>query len=146
MIPFGQIFFLQSNAWGEEPKEKRSILSLPELMIWRSRKARDRAVQSDIAAAKSDLDQVKAAYYPQLESAAVTAVQDAKEPVIQNGKIAGSLPSLGRFSIAFSAGSTHGDSTPLYVRKTLQQKRSSRPGSEAKEFQLDERKARLSLG
>jgi len=148
MIPFGQIFFLQGKAWGEEPKEKRIILSLPELIDRAIAKSPGiGAVQSDIAAAKSDLDQVKAAYYPQLESAAVTGpVQDAKEPVIQNGKITDPSPSLGVSTIGIFGRLDLMATQPLYTfGKLSNRKEAAARGVKAKEFQLDEKKGQIVL-
>jgi len=59
-----------------------------------------RGIQSEIAAAKSDLDQVRAAYFPQLEGTILTGpVQDAKEPEVRNGRITDPSPALSTSSI-----------------------------------------------
>jgi len=64
-------------------------------------------IQSEIAGTKSDLAQVRAAYYPQLESTALVGpVEDAKEPLIVNGRITDPSPSLSASSIGILGGWT----------------------------------------
>jgi outer membrane protein len=148
LIPYGLVFALPGIACGEKPKEGRIVLSLPELIqmaITRSPEIGE--IQSEIGGAKSDLEQVKGAYYPQLESTAVVGpVQDAKEPLIVNGSITDPSPSLSASSIGIFGRWDLTATQPLYTfGKLSNRKEAASRGVKAKEIQMDERKARIAL-
>jgi len=142
------VFVLQGIAWGEKPKGERTVLSLPELI--------DRAIakspeigetQSDIRSAQSDLAQVQAAYYPQLETTALIGpVEDAKEPLIVNGRITDPSPAIGASTIGIFGRLDLTMTQPLYTfGKLSNRKEAASRGVRAKEFQLDEKRAQVAL-
>jgi len=138
----------QGIAWGENPKEERIILGLPEFIqmaITRSPEIGE--IQSEIAGTKSDLAQVRAAYYPQLESTALVGpVEDAKEPLIVNGRITDPSPSLSASSIGIFGRLDVTLTQPLYTfGKLSNRKEAAGRGVRAKEFQVAEKKGQIVL-
>jgi len=70
----------------EGPKRLRSLSQLIDMAIANSPQMRE--TLSDVAVAESDLDQAKAAYYPQMDGTILVGpVKDAKEPGIRNNRI-----------------------------------------------------------
>jgi len=60
MTPYAQVFFVHGNAWGENPKEERIILSLPEMIDMAIAKSPEIGeLRCAIGAARSDLDQIR---------------------------------------------------------------------------------------
>ena len=148
LIVYGLVFVLPGMARGEKPKEEKIILSLPDLINMAIVKSPEiGAVQSEIGAAKSDLDQVKAAYYPQLESTALVGpVEDAKEPEIRNGRITDPSPALSTSSIGIFGRLDLTVTQPLYTfGKLSNRKEAAIRGVRAREFQLDEKKGQIVL-
>ena len=77
------------GAGGGEVKKEKMVLALPQLIEMALAKSPEMGeTQSEIAAGQWDLEQVKAAYYPQLESMALLGpVTDAKRPVVVGTQI-----------------------------------------------------------
>ena len=147
-IPCGLAYPFQGAAWGEKPKEERIILNLPELIQMAIANSPEiREIQSGVAAAQSDLEQVKAAYYPQMESTALVGpVQDAKEPEIRNGHITDPSPSLSASSIGIFGRLDMTLTQPLFTfGKLAHRKEAASRGVKAKEFQIDEKKGQIVL-
>ncbi|MGA3206376.1 MAG: TolC family protein [Syntrophales bacterium] len=148
MITWGLVFILQGIAWSEELKKERIIMTLPELIGMAIAKSPEIGeIQSEIGMARSDLEQVKAAYFPQLESTALVGpVRDAKEPEILNGRITDPSPSLSASSIGIFGRLDVTMTQPLYTfGKLSNRKEAADKGVRAKEFQLEEKNAQIAL-
>ncbi len=146
MIPWAPAFGLQQNAWGEERQPKNIVLTLSQLIGMAIAESPEiGGLKSEISAAQSDLDQVKAAYFPQLESTAVTGpVQDAKEPEVRNGRITDPSPALSASSIGVFGRLDLTATQPLYTfGKLSHREEAAIRGVKAKEFQLDEKKGQI---
>ena len=145
---YGLVFILQAIAWGETLEEKRVVLGLPELIQMAISKSPEIGeIQSEIAGTKSDLEQVKAAYYPQLESTALIGpVEDAKEPLIVNGRITDPSPALSTSSIGIFGRLDVTLTQPLYTfGKLSNRKDAANRGVRAKEFQVVDKKGQVVL-
>jgi len=148
IILYMLIFLLHGIARGEEPKEGKVILSLPEIINMAISKSPEVGeVRSEISGTKSDLEQVEAAYYPQLESMALAGpVQKAKEPLIVNGRITDPSPSLSTSGITVFGRLDLTMTQPLYTfGKLSNRKEAAGRGIKAKESQLVEKKAQIVL-
>ena len=122
MITWGLVFILQGIAWSEELKKESIIMTLPELIGMAIAKSPEIGeIQSEIGAARSDLEQVKAAYFPQLESTALVrsgkGCQRAGDYKRENH---GSVTELERVQYRYlrQSGPDH-DPAPLYVWQAL---------------------------
>jgi outer membrane protein TolC len=148
LILYSLVFVLQGIARGENPKEEKVVLGLPELIQMAISKSPEIGeIQSDIAATKFDLEQVKSAYYPQLESTALVGpVQDAKLPQVVNGQITDPSPSLSLSSIGIFGRLDLTVTQPLYTfGKLSNRKEAASRGVRAKEFQVAEKKGQIVL-
>jgi outer membrane protein TolC len=148
MITWGLVFILQGIAWSEELKKESTIMTLPELIGMAIAKSPEIGeIQSEIDAARSDLEQAKAAYFPQLESTALIGpVRDAKEPEIINERITDPSPSLSASSIGIFGSLDLTMTQPLYTfGKLSHRKEAANRGVRAKEFQLEEKNAQIAL-
>jgi outer membrane protein len=135
-------FVLLGTAGAEN--EKKVVLTLPQLIEMAVSKSPEIAeAKSDIVSSQSDLDQVKAAYYPQLESAAIIGpVSDAKRPIVHGTRLvdttSDSIGAFGRIDFILSQ--------PLYTfGKLSNRKEAASRGVRAKEFQVTERKNEIAL-
>ncbi len=131
-----------------EGRPERITLSLPEVIHMAISKNPDvREIESDILAARSDLEQVKSAYYPQLETTALTGpVQDTKEPLIVNGRITDPSPSLSWSSIGIFGRLDLTMTQPLYTFGKLDnRKEAALRGLKAKEYQMAQKKGQIVL-
>ncbi len=148
MIPWGLVFALQEIARGEERKPEKMVLNLSQLIGMAIAQSPEiGGIQSEISAAKSDLDQVKGAYFPQLQSTAITGpVQDAKEPEVRNGRITDPSPALSTSSIGIFGRLDLTATQPLYTfGKLSHREEAAKRGVKAKESQLDEKKGQVVL-
>ncbi len=148
IVPCVLVCAFQGPARAEKGKEERIVLSLPELIQMAIANSPEiREVQSGIVAAQSDLEQVKAAYYPQLESTGLVGpVQDAKEPEIRNGRITDPSPSLSISNIGIFGRLDLTMTQPLYTFGKLDhRKEAAARGVKAFEFQIDEKKGQIVL-
>jgi len=148
IVPCGLIFAFQGSAWAEKAKEERIVLTLPELIQMAVANSPEiREIQSGIASAQSDLEQVKAAYYPQMEGTGLVGpVQDAKEPEIRNGRITDPSPSLSASHIGIFGRLDLTMTQPLYTFGKLDhRKEAAARGVKALEFQIDEKKGQIVL-
>ncbi len=134
----------QGESWGEESKGEKLVLTLQQLVemaVTRSPEMGE--AQSEIAAGQWDVEQVKAAYYPQLETAAIMGpVADAKRPAVQGVRIIDPSPdTIGVFGrIDFTM------AQPLYTfGKLSNRKEAAIRGVRAKELKLLERKNEITL-
>ncbi|HVP80750.1 MAG TPA: TolC family protein [Thermodesulfobacteriota bacterium] len=138
------VFMATGVAQEDKDKAEKLVLTLQQLI--------DRIIakspgigetQSEIAVTRADLDQVKAAYYPQLESVAVVGpVNDAKRPVVVGTRITDPSPDtvgvFGRVDFAVAQ--------PLYTfGKLSNRKEAATRGVKAKELRLVERKNEIAL-
>ena len=138
------VFMAHEVAGEEKGKAEKLVLTLPQLIDMASAKSPEMGeTRSEIAATRSDLDQVKAAYYPQLESAAIIGpVNDARRPVVLGTRIHDpSSDTVGVFGrIDFTA------VQPLYTfGKLSNRKEAASRGIRAKELKLGERKNEIAL-
>jgi outer membrane protein TolC len=139
-------FVFIAHGAAEEKKEnpEKLVLTLHQLIDMAIAKSPGIGeTQSEIAATRSDLDQVKAAYYPQLESAAVIGpVNDAKRPMVLGTRIHDPSPdTVGVFGrVDFTV------AQPLYTfGKLSNRKDAASRGVRAKELKLVERKNEIAL-
>lgn len=95
--------------------------------------------ESEVLAARSSLDQVKAAYFPQLDSTAVVGpVRDAKAPVIVDNRIQDPSPSLGFSSIGIFGRLDFTVTQPVYTfGKLSNNKEAAKYGVAAKKIETD---------
>jgi len=132
-------FFIAHGVAGEEKeKPEKLVLTLQQLIDMAIAKSPEMGeTRSEIAATRSDLDQVKAAYYPQLDSTAIIGpVNDARTPVVLGTRIHDPSPdTIGVFGrIDFTA------TQPLYTfGKLSNRKDAASRGIRAKELKLVER-------
>lgn len=148
MMGLGLIFLLHGGAWGQEGDKKKLILSLDRLIEMAIAKSPEIGVsQSETAAARSDLEQVEAAYYPQIESTAVVGpVRDAKEPVIQDNRIYDPSPSFGLSSIGGFGRLNLKVTQPLYTfGKLSNRKEAASRGVREKELETVKTKNDIAL-
>lgn len=104
-------------------------------------------VQSDVLAARSDLRQVEAAYYPQIEAIAVAGpMRDAKEPLVVNGRITDPSPGLSFSSIGIFGKFDITATQPLYTfGKISNRKEAAARGVKAKEHAVADKKGQIVL-
>ncbi len=138
------VFMTQATAGEEKEKTEKLVFSLQQLIERALAKSPEMGeARSEIAATRADLDQVRAAYYPQLESAAVLGpVNDAKRPMVLGTRIHDPSPdSIGVFGrIDFTA------SQPLYTfGKLSNRKEAASRGVRAKELNLAEKRNEIVL-
>jgi len=142
------VFILHGPAWGEPRIKEKLVLSLPQLIHMAIAKSPEIGEsRSEIAAARSDLEQVKAAYYPQLESTAVVGpIDDAREPVIRDNKIFDPSPGTSLSNIGIFGRLDFTITQPLYTfGKLANRRKAASDGVRAKEFGLVEKKSRIAL-
>lgn len=142
-ILIGCFLLMAHEVTGEEKAEKL-VLDLRQLMEMALDKSPEMGeARSEIAATRSDLNQIKAAYYPQFESAAVVGpVNDAKRPMVLGTRIHDPSPdTVGVFGrIDFSA------AQPLYTfGKLSNRKEAASRGVRAKELKLVEKRNEIVL-
>ena len=103
--------------------------------------------QNDVISARSDLAQVEAAYYPQVETMAIAGpARDAKDPLVVNGRITDPSPGLGLSSISVFGKLDITATQPLYTfGKISNRKEAAVRGIRAKEFAIADRKGQIVL-
>jgi outer membrane protein TolC len=144
VIIFSLVLILIGAIWAQTKKEKKLVLSLHQLIEMAITKSPEMGeTLSEISANQSDLEQVKAAYYPQLESMAMVGpVGDAKRPVVRGTRIVDPSPdTIGAFGrIDFSV------AQPLYTfGKLSNRKEAATRGVRAKTLKLEEKKNEIIL-
>jgi outer membrane protein len=144
VIVFGLVLVLIGIASGEKQKEERLVLGLQQLIHRAIANSPEMGeTQTEIAAGRSDLDQVKASYYPQFESTAIMGpVDNAKRPEVRGTRIidptAGGIGVFGRLDFTLAQ--------PLYTfGKLSNRKEAATRGVRAKEFKLLEKKNEIAL-
>ncbi len=138
MIICAFVFTAREVAGEEKEKPEKLVFTLQQLIEMAVAKSPEIGeTRSEIAATRSDLDQVKAAYYPQLDSTAIIGpVNDARRPVVLGTRIHDPSPdTIGVFGrIDFTA------TQPLYTFGKLSNRRDAASrGIRAKELKLVER-------
>ncbi len=138
------VFGVCEAAEEETQKTEKIVLTLQQLIdrtIEKSPEIGER--RSEVVAARSELDQVKGAYYPQVESVALVGpVGDAKKPVVVGTRIhdpsSDGIGIFGRFDFTVSQ--------PLYTfGKLSNRKEAASSGVRAREYRLLEKKFDLVL-
>jgi outer membrane protein len=132
------VFIAHEAAGEEKEKAEKLVFTLQQLIDMAVAKSPEMGeTRSEIAGTRSDLDQVKAAYYPQLDSTAIIGpVNDAKRPAVLGTRIHDPSPdTIGVFGrIDFTA------TQPLYTfGKLSNRKDAAGRGIRAKELKLVER-------
>ena len=137
-------FVIVAHAEGGGQKEEKLVLTLQQLIdmaIEKSPEIGER--RSEIVAARSELEQVKGGYYPQVESIALVGpAEDAKRPVVGGTRIYDPSPEgvgiFGRFDFTISQ--------PLYTfGKLSNRKEAASRGVKVKEYKLLEKKYEIVL-
>ena len=142
VIIFGIVFILFAVAGAQ--KEEKLLLNLEQLIEMAIAKSPELGeTQSEIAASQSDLEQVKAAYYPQIESTAILGpVDNAKRPEVRGTRIID--PADGGIGIFGRLGFTVAQ--PVYTfGKLSNRKEAASRGVRAKELKIVERKNEIVL-
>jgi outer membrane protein TolC len=148
MIGFGLIFLFDVGAWGQENHKQKLVLNLGQLTEMALAKSPEMGEsRSEAAAARSDLAQVEAAYYPQIESTAVVGpVQDAKVPVIQNNTIYDPSPGTSLSNMGIFGRLDVDVTQPLYTfGKLSNRKEAASRGVNAKELETVKKKDEIVL-
>jgi outer membrane protein len=141
LIPFGV-------AWAQKQKEEKLVLSLEQLIEMAIAKSPEIGeTRSEISANQSDLEQVKAAYYPQLESTAIVGpVGDAERPAVRGTRIVDPSPSTSLDTIGVFGRIDFTVAQPLYTfGKLSNRKEAATRGIKAKEMKLVEKKNEIVL-
>lgn len=132
------------NARTTEPR----ILTLPELIdLAVSNSPQIDQLKSEIAVARSDVNQVEAAYYPQFESTLLTGpVSDAQEPYVENGRIIDPSPSYDDFELGVFGRLEFTLTQPVYTFGKLEhRKAAAQSGLQAKKHRIGLQRAELIL-
>jgi outer membrane protein TolC len=144
VIGFGLVLVLIGIARGEKQKEEKLVLTLQQLMNMAIEKSPEIGEgQSEIVAARSELEQVKGGYYPRVESIALVGpAEDAKRPVVAGTRIYDPSPEgigiFGRFDFTVSQS--------LYTfGKLSNRKEAAIRGVRVKEHKLLEKKYEIVL-
>jgi outer membrane protein len=149
MISLSLIFIFQDVVWGgEKEKEQKLILSLQqmiEMAIARSPEIAES--QSEIAGTRSELEQVEAAYYPQIESIALIGpVNDAKRPAVRGSRVIDPSPDASLSTLGIFGRLDFTVTQPLYTfGKLSNRKGAASRGVRAKGFKLLEKKYEIAL-
>ncbi len=146
-IAVGAMGLVSGPARAGSPPD-RLTLGLPELIERVLSESPELGeVASDISSARSDLEQVKAAYYPQMESTALFGpVEDAREPEVRNGHITDPSPALGLSSIGVFGRLELTLTQPLYTfGKLSYRKEAAGRGVRAKESRVEDKKGQIVL-
>jgi len=139
---------LSSTAFGEKTRTGEQVLSLPEILQMAFDHSPElAATRSETAAARSDLAQVKAAYYPQVDVTAVAGpVNDAKTPVIRDNRITDPSPGLSLSSIGIFGRLDMTLTQPLYTfGKLSNREEAALHGVKATQLEAAKTKAEIAL-
>lgn len=130
---------------GEAQEEKKLILTLAQVIQTALARSPEVAViKSEIGAARSELEQVDAAYYPQVESITTFGpVQNANRPVVINGRITDPSPEL---SIGVFGRTDLAVTQPLYTFGKLSNRRdAAAKGLAARELKQTQKENEIAL-
>jgi outer membrane protein len=143
LVVLSAIFFLTGPACAEPQKERR-ILTLQELIEMATAKSPDLATtRSEVASARQDLEQVKAAHYPQVETLSLIGpVDNAKRPEVRGARIidpsAGGIGVFGRMDFTLAQ--------PLYTfGKLSNREEAAGRGVRAVELKLEEKRNEITF-
>jgi outer membrane protein TolC len=141
-------FSFHGMARGEDESQTKHIFTLKQLIDLAIAKSPEMGEsRMEIEAAKSDLAQAEAAYYPQVDITALTGpVSDADEPEIRNNRIHDPSPDGGLSSIGIFGRLDFTVTQPIYTfGKLFNQREAARLGAEAKEFLLLKKRLETAL-
>ncbi len=142
------LFSLWPLTFASAGEAQARILTLPELIdLAVSNSPQIDQIKSEITAARSDVNQVEAAYYPQFESTLLTApVSDAQEPYVENGRIIDPSPSYDDFELGVFGRLEFTLTQPVYTfGKLAHRKEAAQSGLRAKKHQIGLQRAELIL-
>ena len=142
------ILVFSEGAWGEEAKKERMVLTLPQLIEMAISKSPEIGeTQSEVLSSKMDFEQAKAAYYPRVESTAITGpVKDARLPVIVGRRIFDPSPDLSLSTIGVFGRVDFTVAQPLYTFGKLSNRREAAfRGVRTKELKLLEKKNEIAF-
>jgi outer membrane protein len=148
IIGLGLIFLPADDARGQEGSKNKLILSLDQLIEMAIAKSPEIGVsQSETAAARSDLAQVEAAYYPVIVGNALAGpVPDAKLPEIRDNQIYDPSPSTSLSTLGVFGRLDAELNQPLYTfGKLSNRKEAASRGVKAKELGTEKRKDEIVL-
>lgn len=148
MIGLVPVFLTAGVGWGQEGKKELPILTLEQLIERATAESPEIGERrSDAEAAGSDLDQVKAAYFPQITSTAIVGpVNDAKEPVIQDNKIVDVSPARRISTLGYFGRFDLSATQPLYTfGKLSNRKEAAGRGLKIKELEIEKKRNDIGL-
>lgn len=126
----------------------RLVLGLSELINRAIACSPDiRALQSDVLSSRYELEQVKAGYYPRIDVTALAGpIDDAREPLVLNGRITDQSPGLTFGTIGIFGRLDLTATQPLYTfGKLSNRKEAALHGIRAKEFRIEDKKLQIAL-
>lgn len=148
VIGLSLLTIFQGFARADNNKKQKLVLTLPELIDMAIAKSPEIGeTLSDTEAAKSGLDQVKAAYYPQVKMTGIVGpVDDAEEPVIRDDKIYDPSPETSLSSIGIFGRLGLTVTQPVYTFGKLDnRKEAAERGVRAKELNMGKKRNEIKL-
>jgi outer membrane protein len=144
----GLIFLLAGNASAASPQGSPLVLTLPQMIARASARSPEiRAAENETAVARSNLAQVKSAYYPQLEMTGVVGpINDAKKPVIRDNQIYDPSPGLNFAHLGIFGRLDFTLSQPLYTFGKLSNREdAARKGVQATALEIEKTRGEIAL-
>ena len=148
IIGFCLIFIFHREVLAEKQKQEKPVLSLQQLIDMAVAKSPEiDESRSKIDMAKSNLKQVKAAYYPQIDITGVTGpVNDSEEPIIINNKIHDPSPGTSLSNTGIFGRLDFTVKQPIYTfGKLFNREEAAKSGIKAREFDIVKKKAEIVL-
>ncbi|MBF0475605.1 MAG: TolC family protein [Deltaproteobacteria bacterium] len=148
LVGLSLILSMTGAGWAEEGPGQKLVLDLDRMIAMVVDKSPAIGeTKNEIEAAKSDLDQVKAAYYPQVDvTGLIGPIDDAKEPIIRNNKIYDPSPGLNLSNINAFGKVDVVMTQPIYTFGKLSNREdAARRGVKAKELELPKKKCELAV-
>ncbi|HUJ88962.1 MAG TPA: TolC family protein, partial [Syntrophorhabdales bacterium] len=139
------LLILWQPARGQMQEGEKLVLSLEQVIQMALAKSPEVAgIKSEIGVARSELDQVDAAYYPQVESiTTVGPVKDARRPVIIGDRITDPSPDL---SVGVFGSTDFAMTQPLYTFGKLSNRREAAArGLAAREIKQTQKENEIAL-
>ena len=141
----GLLSIMHGPAQGQAEGEAKAVLSVDEIIRMVLAKSPDvAAIRSEIAAARSELAQVDAAYYPQLESNTIVGpVKNTRRPLVLGERITDPSPDL---SVGIFGSTDFTMTQPLYTFGKLSNRRDAAArGVAATELKQSQKENELAL-
>jgi outer membrane protein TolC len=148
LIGLGALAVPHGSARAETHVKQKLVLGLPDLIQMAIAKSPEiGATLSETEVAQSDLKQVKAAYYPQVQTRGLVGpADDASEPVIRDNKIYDPSPDLSLSSIGIFGRLDMTAVQPLYTfGKLSNRKEAADRAVRAKEFETERKRNEIEL-